>query len=143
MIIVRQPRPDEMQKYFYLRWKVLRAPWGQPQGTECDDQESDTFQLAAIEDEVNVVACGRLQFNNPDEAQVRYMAVDPDQQGKGLGKKMMEGLEAEALQGGAKKVILHARENAIPFYESCGYHTVEKSYLLFNTIQHYLMEKSI
>jgi hypothetical protein len=38
---------------------------------------------------------------------------------------------------------VHAREIAIPFYESLGYQLVEKSHLLFDEIQHFLMIKKI
>jgi hypothetical protein len=41
------------------------------------------------------------------------------------------------------EIILHAREIAIPFYESLGYQLVEKSHLLFDEIQHFLMIKKI
>jgi hypothetical protein len=41
------------------------------------------------------------------------------------------------------EMILHAREIAIPFYESLGYEIIEKSHCLFNEIQHYLMRKSL
>jgi ribosomal protein S18 acetylase RimI-like enzyme len=44
---------------------------------------------------------------------------------------------------GDKKIILHAREVALGFYEKLGYQLVNKSHLLFDEIQHYLMEKSI
>jgi ribosomal protein S18 acetylase RimI-like enzyme len=44
---------------------------------------------------------------------------------------------------GDKKIILHAREIALGFYEKLGYQLIEKSHLLFGEIQHYLMEKNI
>jgi ribosomal protein S18 acetylase RimI-like enzyme len=52
-------------------------------------------------------------------------------------------LEGIAFQNGRKKIILHAREIAIGFYQKLGYETIEKSHLLFGEIQHYLMEKTL
>jgi len=40
-------------------------------------------------------------------------------------------------------VILHARENTLPFYQHHGYTLVERSFLLFDEIQHYLMSKRL
>ena len=44
---------------------------------------------------------------------------------------------------GAQEIILHARENAVNFYKHCGYTVVEKSYLMWGEIQHYLMKKDL
>jgi N-acetylglutamate synthase-like GNAT family acetyltransferase len=143
MIEIRPPFPNEMENYFHLRWKILRAPWDQPEGSERDQLENESYQLAAVKNESEIVACGRLQLNNSLEAQIRFMAVDTSQQGRGVGKLMIAGLEAEAKRRGASKVILQARENAVAFYQSCGYKVKEKTFLLFNSIQHYLMEKEL
>ena len=40
-------------------------------------------------------------------------------------------------------VILQARQDAVPFYEHHGYNVVEKTFLLFDEIQHYLMRKEL
>jgi len=39
------------------------------------------------------------------------------------------------------QMILHARDNAVPFYKSIGCPVKEKSYLLFDEILHYLKIK--
>ena len=75
--------------------------------------------------------------------QIRFMAVETDSQGKGIGEKLMLHLESIAFENDKKKIILHAREIAIGFYRKLGYELIEKSHLLFGEIQHYLMEKSI
>lgn len=142
-IVIRPPKPEEMEAYFNLRWRVLRQPWGQTSGSERDEQEQSCFQLAAFHHDKEVIACGRLQLNSPAEAQIRFMAVDPAFQGKGAGKLIMAGLEANAWESGAEKIILQARENAVPFYLSCGYQLVEPTFLLFGEIQHFLMGKSL
>jgi ribosomal protein S18 acetylase RimI-like enzyme len=71
------------------------------------------------------------------------MAVANSLQRKGVGVSLMNALEVEAFSRRAHKVVLHAREIAIPFYEYCGYKMIEKSYLLYDAIQHYLMSKEI
>jgi len=134
--------PKDFKAYYQLRFDVLRKPWNQPQGSEIDKDE-DSSHHAFIKHNNEVLAVCRMQLNSPEIAQLRYMAVDPKIQGKGLGKIIIQFLEDKSKELGATKVILHARENAVPFYKSCGYVLVEKSYLLFDEIQHYLMEKNV
>ena len=69
------------------------------------------------------------------------MAVAESQQGKGIGKAIIEEMEVISKENGIQKIILHAREIALPFYQKLGYHLVEKSHLLFGEIQHFLMQK--
>jgi len=131
----------EWESYFDTRWKVLRAPWDKPKGTERDEMEDSSFHLMIADIDGNAVACGRLQMNTPQQAQVRYMAVSSHEQGKHLGSILMQGLEKKAIQEGVSQLFLQARENAVPFYLSCGYSILEKTFLLYDEIQHYSMEK--
>ncbi len=134
---------QEVEAIIDLRYKILRQPWDQPRGTGTDNLE-DTSINAFIADENGVVlACGRLQENENKVGQIRFMAVDGSQQGKGLGKKIVEFLEIKGKQMGLKKIELQARENAVEFYKSNGYTIKEKSFLLWGIIQHYLMEKTL
>ncbi len=133
---------EDFKAYYKLRFDVLRKPWNQPLGSEIDKDE-ETSHHAFIKHNNEVLAVCRMQLNSPEIAQLRYMAVDPKMQGKGLGKIIIQFLEAKSKGMEVKKVILHARENAVPFYQSCGYSIVEKSYLLFDEIEHYLMEKKL
>jgi N-acetylglutamate synthase-like GNAT family acetyltransferase len=84
-----------------------------------------------------------LQENENKIGQIRFMAVEDGQQGKGLGKKIVEFLEIKAKELQLTKIELQARENAVKFYESMGYTIKERSFLLWGQIQHYLMEKTI
>ncbi len=140
---VSQPTSSsDLELYYALRYEVLRKPWGQPLGSE-KDKDEETSIHAFVKENERVLAVGRLQFTNENTSQVRFMAVDPGQQGKGLGKLIMEFLEERSKENGRNKVILHARENALKFYESCGYRIVEKSHLLWGQVQHWLMEKDL
>lgn len=132
---------NRIEEYYQLRWKVLRAPWNQPRGTERDEMEDASLHRVVLDEQQRILACGRLQLNTSTEAQVRYMAVDPDFRGKGLGRLVLQELECLASDAGALKVILQARENALPFYTACGYEVVIPTFLLYDTIQHYLMQK--
>ncbi|MFL5753320.1 MAG: GNAT family N-acetyltransferase [Bacteroidia bacterium] len=144
MYTVTEPTStSDFEKYFKLRFEVLRKPWGQAEGSEKDDQENESVHAMIKGEQGEALAVCRLQMNDAHTAQVRYMGVKEGMQGKGLGKKIMNYMEGRACEKGAEKVILHARENAVDFYKNCGYSLVEKSYLMWGTIQHYLMEKKV
>jgi predicted GNAT family N-acyltransferase len=141
---VRSPQTEqEWEQYYQLRYEVLRKPWNQPLGSEKDKDDATSQHLALFDERGDVMGVCRLQLNSPLEAQVRYMAVSPKVQGQSKGNLLMQAAEEAARKQGAEKLILQARENAVRFYERNGYKVVETSYLLFNSIQHYLMEKYI
>jgi|GEM_PF-56144 len=141
--IVEPKSNTDFEKYFGLRWAVLRKPWSQPEGTEKDGQEETAVHRMALTDDGKIAGVARLQYNSADEAQIRFMAVADDFQGKGVGKKLISALEEVALKAGRKRVFLQARENAVPFYKIMGYSIVEKTFLIYGEIQHFSMQKSI
>ncbi len=125
-----------------LRYDILRKPWNQPKDTATDDLELSSIN-AFIEQDEDVIACGRLQDNGSGLGQIRYMAVNTKYQGKGLGKLIVAKLEEEAKAIGLKTIELQARENALEFYKSQGYEVKQTSFKLWNIIQHYLMTKEL
>jgi ribosomal protein S18 acetylase RimI-like enzyme len=144
---VRQPETKaEFKDYYHLRWKLLRAAWHQPEGSEVDDIETACFHVIAIdtEDAENaIIGVARLQFNSDDEAQIRYMAVAPEYERQGIGRSMISYLEDHAMRTGHHDMVLDAREPAVGFYKKLGYKVTCKSYLLFDEIQHYKMQKHL
>jgi N-acetylglutamate synthase-like GNAT family acetyltransferase len=133
---------EELEAYYDLRFRILREPWGQPKGSEKDELEGDSIHLAAVENG-KVIGCGRLHFNSPEEAQIRYMAVEEDLRGKGVGEKILKELEKRAGTKGAKRIILNSRDTAVGFYKKNSYTTTGKSHTLFGEIPHFKMEKAL
>jgi N-acetylglutamate synthase-like GNAT family acetyltransferase len=125
-----------------LRYYILRKPWNQPKETATDGMEDKAIN-AFIKVNEKVVACGRLQDNEGGIGQIRYMAVDDNYQGKGLGKLIVAKLEEEAKRIHLTTIELQARENALEFYKSQGYIVKETTFKLWDIIQHYLMTKDI
>jgi len=145
---IKQPETDkEFEEYYHLRWKLLRAPWNQPEGSEIDDIEAQCFHIMAVmmnEDKKDkVIGVARLQFNTDSKAQIRYMAVAKEQERKGVGRKLMNAMESYARSTMCKHIVLDAREPAVAFYQKLGYRLIEKSYLLFGEIQHFRMQKEL
>ena len=144
MQIIEPKSPEEFKKYYQLRYDVLRKPWNQPKDSEKDESDSTSFHRMMVDEETgNPIAVGRLHLNSSNEAQIRYMAVSDYYQGNGNGSRMVKALEEIAKKNGMRKIILQSRENAVPFYERNGYEIIEKSYRLFDEIQHWLMGKDL
>jgi GNAT superfamily N-acetyltransferase len=141
-IIVPQSE-KEWEAYYNLRFEILRKPWGQIKGSEKSDNEAECKHALAVNDSGQFLACGRSDFINNTTIQIRYMAVSENARGLGLGTIILNHLETEGKNEGGLISHLHARENAIPFYEKNGYILKEKSHLLFGEIQHFLMIKNL
>ncbi|MCA8831996.1 GNAT family N-acetyltransferase [Hymenobacter pini] len=131
--------------YYHLRYEVLRQPWQQPEGSERadDDLAPTTTHALVLAPEGYATAVGRVHPSGPGQGQMRFMAVHPAWQGRGLGGQVLGYLEEAARQQGLREIVLHARENAVPFYQRHGYTVVEPSHTLFGQIPHFLMRKHL
>lgn len=145
MIIKSPQSEDDWANYFHLRWQVLRAPWSQPKDSEKDELEflETTFHAMAINDNKEVIGVARLNLIENNRAQIRFMAVSSNYQCQGVGAGLINFLENTARMNKINRIILQARENALHFYLKKGYTVREKTFLLYNQIQHYRMEKDI
>ncbi len=140
---IRSPRGrEEMEQYYDLRWRILRAPWAQGRGGERDEHEEEAFHVAAWAGG-RIVGVGRLHFTAPHEAQIRYMAVESELQGRGIGGRILAELEQCARAAGAGKIVLNARDRAVEFYRQHGYRVMRPSEVLFDAIPHWQMEKAL
>lgn len=80
-----------------------------------------------VDEQGNLVAVGRLYINADNEASIRFMAVHPDVQDKGLGTLMAMTLESVARQEGVKRVTCSAVKTRWSFSPSWGLLIREKS----------------
>jgi len=141
---IKQPaREDEFKAYYRLRWQLLRAPWNQPEGSEIDELEEQSFHVMAVNDKDETIGVARLQFNSSTEAQIRYMAVARAFERQGIGRELISAMENHARDSGINIIVLDAREAAVGFYKKLGYEVISKSYLLFDEIQHFRMMKNL
>jgi GNAT superfamily N-acetyltransferase len=140
----RRPRtPEEFDRYYELRWQVLRAPWGSPRGSERDELEGTATHAMIADAGGPALAVGRLQFNSPEEGQIRYMAVAEAFRGQGLGRRIVAFLEAAARAGGAQRLVLNARDEVIGFYTALRYEVVGPGPTMFGTVKHSKMQKRL
>ena len=132
----------EWEAYYELRWRILRAPW-QQSGCERDETDDSSIHRMVCRPDGKALAVGRLHRLDEHSGQIRYMAVESGCERMGYGTLVVTALEQAATAIGIEKIILHAREHAVPFYQHHGYETIEPSFLLFDEIQHYLMRKHL
>lgn len=125
---------------FALREKVLRLPLGLSLYNEdtSGDVADDVF--IALTEEKEVIGCLMAKNLGQNLLKLRQMAVAEEWQGKGVGNLLMQKAEADAVAKGFKKIELHARQNAIGFYEQLGYKGSGELFMEV-TIPHRTMEK--
>ena len=109
-ITVDQPKTtQEFEEYYFLRWKILRKPFNKKKGTEKDNLEKDSNHIYIKNKTNSIIAIGRIHIveNTLEKiAQIRFMAVDYDFQGLGLGTIILKELEKQA-----KKKSVHSLAN--------------------------------
>ncbi len=139
MIGIREPKKEELDSYYQLRWELLRKPWNQPKGSEKDELEEEAYHIAAFDND-KLVGVGRLHKNSDEEGQIRFMAVSQDYRKQGIGKTILSKIHEKARELKLNKIVLNARKEAVPFYKKLGYKKTAKSHTLFGKIEHFRME---
>ena len=129
----------EYQQMVKLRDDILRKPLGLSFDQQELEKEKDNMLIGAFEDD-DMLGCCMLVEEKPGIVRLRQMAVLNDLQGKGIGRALMNFAENLARDNGYKILSMHARKNAIGFYEKMGY-KVSGDEFIEVTIPHYVMEK--
>ena len=124
-----------------LRDSILRRPLGLHFQAEELDAEKDSRHIACYR-RGRLVACLVLRPAADGDVRMRQVAVVPELQGQGIGKALVEYAEASARKLGFRRMVLHAREMAVPFYERQGYSRIGERFEEA-TIPHWAMEKRL
>ncbi|MDC0711193.1 GNAT family N-acetyltransferase [Stigmatella sp. ncwal1] len=124
-----------------LRFRVLREPLGFPRSAVAFPFEQESLHLVAHQGGT-VAGCVLFHPESPSEGRLFQMAVLPALQGRGLGARLVSGLEAELPRRGMRSVHLHARAPVVPFYERLGYTVFGEPFTEVN-IPHRHMRKSL
>jgi GNAT superfamily N-acetyltransferase len=129
----------EYRQMVKLRDDILRRPLGLIFTDEELEAEKENMLIGAFEEE-QMLGCCMLVEEEPGTVRLRQMAVLNDLQGKGIGRALMNFAENLARDRGYKYLRMHARINAIGFYEKVGYKVLGDQFVEV-TIPHYVMEK--
>ncbi|SEA95744.1 Acetyltransferase (GNAT) domain-containing protein [Flavobacterium gillisiae] len=112
-----------------LRNHILLRPIGVPDHAwEMHDKKA--WHFVAVENDV-VIGCVVLNPLNPEKTktQLMQMAVETNQQGKGIGKLLVKELLSFCMSNGIKEVVCHARDNAVPFYLILGFEIYDEPFV--------------
>ena len=70
------------------------------------------------------VGCGAVRLIGPATAEIKRMYVEPELRGAGIGRTLVDALEAEARRLGAEQVVLETgtrQTAALALYARCGF----------------------
>jgi len=91
---------------------------------ENHDSATDQFVIASRSGESAPVGCGALRRFDDGVAEVKRMYVVPSARGQGIGRAVLEYLEAAALRLGYARIVLETgvlQPDALRLYEASGY----------------------
>ncbi|MCP4136014.1 MAG: GNAT family N-acetyltransferase [bacterium] len=132
-------KSEEYYKTVELRDRVLRKPLGLVFTEEFLAQDADDYHLGLFENG-ELLAVLILQVVDAKTVKMRQVAVSPERQGSGLGREIVEFSESFAGGKGFERVILHARETAVPFYRRLDYRIIGEKFFEIG-LPHFKMEK--
>ncbi|WP_395345713.1 YiiD C-terminal domain-containing protein [Ningiella sp. W23] len=128
MFTVHKPSSEkELAEYYAFRWRWLREPWGYPKGSEKDEYEGVSEHRMVKTQSGEIVACGRVQLNTTEEAQIRHIAVEKAYRRQGVGQIILSALEQVARDIGAERAVTNSRESSIHFFESAGFEIIDEA----------------
>jgi len=73
------------------------------------------------------VGCGALRFLDADTAELKRMYVSPTARGRGLGRRLLAALEAEARAVGVRQLVLETgvrQAAALALYRATGFNPI-------------------
>ena len=124
-----------------LREEVLRKPIGLSLKNEDLGWDNDDVMFIAEHNE-KVIGCLMLHDIGNNVMKLRQMAVYNNWQGKGVGKELVQAAEQFCFQNGYNKIALHARKEALGFYQTLGYSIYGDEFTEVG-IPHFAMEKQL
>jgi predicted GNAT family N-acyltransferase len=125
-----------------LRNDILRVPLDLEFETKDILTEWDSHHMGLYDQYQTLQACLTLLPLNKQEVKMRQVAVAQAQQGKGLGKTLVVASESFSKTCKFKKIVLHARKSAVPFYKKLGYKVLGKMFKEVG-IPHFKMYKNL
>lgn len=132
----------EFDRAVDLRDRVLRQPLKLEFTEEQIAEEFDQIHFACFSKSLKLLACLTFQVKDTNILKMRQVAVDPDIQNKSIGTQLVAFSEEWAKTNNFNKIILHARDIAIPFYLKLKYKKVGNEFEEVG-IKHFAMEKSL
>jgi ribosomal protein S18 acetylase RimI-like enzyme len=132
---------DEYRETVTLRDRLLREPLGLKLDPAELEAENDSHHLACYQGG-KLKACLVLKPESGGRIRMRQLAVEEHCQRKGIGTELVAYAESVAVGLDCTEMVLHAREQAVSFYERLGYQKEGESFIAV-TIPHFFMHKRL
>jgi GNAT superfamily N-acetyltransferase len=116
-----------------LRRRVLRD--GEAHEGFPDDHAATTLHLGARSDG-RLVGIATFALREPGVYQLRGMAVEPELQGRGIGRAVLDEAERRLRALGARQVWANGRDTALGFYERAGWRVEGDGYVVIGLPHH-------
>lgn len=145
----------QMQEAFSVRRTVFIEEQEVPEALELDehDDAGSTIHILARDERGRAVGTARFRSYHADDetdgegtarktAKIERVAVVASHRGTGLGRMLMERLEAEVRLAGFRIAKLNAQTHAQVFYERIGYQSHGSPFMEAG-IEHIAMDKRL
>ena len=127
IIIEETQTPEALRQAQAIREQIFIVEQGIPRALEQDGLDTASIHVLARCDGAPA-ATGRLTIASASEGVLARIAVLPDYRGMGLGKRVVQHLEALARREGLSTVSLKPHHYLEDFYRKMGYTTVPGSF---------------
>jgi len=131
----------EYSEELEFRNKNLRKPLGLNIYDENLKRERNNYHMGAYLGDTLVGVLMLVPLDS-ENVKMRQVAVDENYRKLGIGRQILEFAENFAKKEGFKKIVLDARNTAIPFYEKLEYQKRGKEFLQIG-VPHLKMYKII
>ncbi len=129
LFVVRAMTPDQREACFVIRREVFVGEQNVPLEYEYDEHDKTAFHFLALRDQ-KPAGTARVVFKDEGAtAKIGRVAVLKDAHGFGIGRAVMEAVEADEDVRRVAKFLLESQTYAIPFYERLGYRAYGDEYL--------------
>lgn len=122
-IIIEKMKQKDIEAVAEIEAKVFSMPWS-ARGFQ-DALQQDTIFVTARQEEQIVGYCG--MYCSLEDGAITNVAVLPEAQNQGIGKRIISGLLKYALEKNMSRIVLEVRISnmaAIKLYEGFGFQKV-------------------
>ncbi|ORX91778.1 N-acetyltransferase GCN5 [Basidiobolus meristosporus CBS 931.73] len=146
-IVVRKVETDEQREQAYsIRKTVFVKEQNCKEENECDEYDPICLHWLAyyVESDGAELPVGtvRLVEYKPRVGKLGRLAVLREYRGMKVGKALSEAVENSGREQNWEKIILHAQQDKIGFYEAVGYEVFDSNIFYEEGIPHVKMVKT-
>lgn len=124
--VMRPFEVEDLDSVLQIEQKVFPDPWSERSFLDCARWEEFWFDVALQDEKIAGYFVAQVVGK---EAELHNIAVDPDHQKKGIGKKMMHHFLEKAKTAGVEDVFLMVRLSntaAIHLYQQFGFGLLDR-----------------